>query len=83
MSEFSTPLTCHELNPTYITGYNGNRGSNLVWHPSEGWFAYGDRNRVIVEKISDKTQRVFYPFGDAEVGAIELSTDKNYLAVAA
>jgi hypothetical protein len=36
-------------------GYNGNAKDNLAWNNSEGWFAYSTANRLIIERISDKT----------------------------
>ena len=52
-----------------VMGYNGNARDNLVWNEEEGWIAYSLNNKVIVETIQGRKQRILTP-GNTEISVI-------------
>ena len=48
------------MKPKVINGYDGTNGvhSNLVWNVDAGWCAYTLYNKVIIEHIKTRNQKV-------------------------
>ena len=72
-----------ELRLSAFVGYNGeNAHENLIWNVAAGWFAYSVNNKVVIETLGGKEQRVLQHGHDSEISTLALSPDGTFLASA-
>ncbi|GAX72875.1 hypothetical protein CEUSTIGMA_g330.t1 [Chlamydomonas eustigma] len=65
-----------------MVGYTPSGGScNVVWRPSEGLFAYGVENTVVIEDLGSRKQR-YLTHHTSPVRCLALSMDATRMAVA-
>ena len=71
----------NNITPIYIMGYNGEEAhSNIIWNQSEGYTLWTTRDKVVMEHLQNKSQRVVYS-GLSMISCMAVSPDFSTLAV--
>lgn len=70
------------IKPSMITGYNGHAHDNIIWDEKFGWVAYTVRNKLIIETVADKNQKIYLE-QETDISTSSYSSDKLMFATGA